>query len=303
MPSPEFQVAAEKIRNMPLPDESVLPAERRRLYEQSAQYPMPPEATTTPVDAGGVPCEWVLGRGADPGRRLLYLHGGGYVLGNLNTHRDLAAILSEMSGAATLAVDYRLAPEHPFPAAVDDALAAYRFLLDNGSDGPGRADDVYIAGDSAGGGLALATMLAARDAGLRFPDAAVSMSGWTDLTMSGGSFQSRLERDIRIRKAGLEGMAAAYLAGVDPRTPLASPLYADLEGLPPLLLQVGDPEVLLDDTRLLAEQARAAGIEVREEIWPDMFHVWQHQWASVPEARDAVERIGAFCKAHTGARV
>ena len=303
MPSAEFQAAVEKIRSAPLPDPSLSRAEQRRLYERNSQYPMPPGAAATPVQANGVPCEWVVASGADPGRRLLYLHGGGYVIGNLNTHRDMAAILSELSGAAALAVDYRLAPEHPFPAAVDDALAAYRFLLDHGPDGPGAAGDVYMAGDSAGGGLALAALLAAREAGVRLPNAAASMSGWTDLTMSGGSFESRRETDIRVSKAGLEGMAAAYLGETDPRSPLASPLFADLRGLPPLLLQAGEPEVLLDDTQLFAQRARAAGVEVVEEIWPGMFHVWQHQWATVPEAREALERIGAFCLAHAGARV
>ena len=303
MPSVEFQAAVEKIRSVPLPDPSLSRAEQRQLYERNAQYPMPPGATATPLDANGVSCEWVVAAGADPSRRLLYLHGGGYVLGNLNTHRDMAAILSEVSGAAALAVDYRLAPEHPFPAAVDDALAAYRFLLDNGPHGPAAAGDAYVAGDSAGGGLALAALLAAREAGVRLPNAAASMSGWTDLTMSSGSFESRRATDIRVSKAGLEGMAAAYLGETDPRSPLASPLFADLHGLPPLLLQAGEPEVLLDDTQLFAERARAAGVEVVEEIWPDMFHVWQHQWATVPEAREALERIGAFCLAHAGARV
>lgn len=302
MPSAEFRAAAEKIREAPLPGPSITVGEQRALYERNSQYAMPPGASATPVDAGGVPCEWVRAPGADPARRMLYLHGGGYVIGNLNTHRDMAAILSQVTGAVSLAVDYRLAPEHRFPAAVDDALTAYRFLLANGPGGPADAEATFVAGDSAGGGLTIATLIAARDAGLPLPAAAVGMSAWTDLTQSAESHQTRADADIRVSKAMLDNMAASYLGDADPRHPLASPLFADLHGLPPLLLQVGDAEVLLDDTRVFADRARAAGVEVHDEVWPHMFHVWHHQWAQVPEARQAIERIGAFCQRAVPAR-
>ena len=301
MPSAQFEAAVEKIRNAPLPGPSISPDEQRAIYEQNSQYALPPGTSATPVQANGVSCEWVSTPGADPAARLLYLHGGGYVIGNLNTHRDMAAVLSQVTGAVTLAVDYRLAPENPFPAAVDDALAAYRFLLANGPDGPADAGATFVAGDSAGGGLTLALLIAAREAGLPQPTAAVGMSAWTDLTQSGESFQTRAEADIRVSKRGLDGMAAAYLGDADARDPLASPLFADLQGLPPLLLQVGDAEVLLDDTRVFAERARAAGVSVTEEVVPHMFHVWQHQWGQVPEAMQAIERIGTFCKQALGA--
>lgn len=296
MPSAEFEAAVQKIRTAPLPDPGLSPDEQRALYERNSQFALPPGATAVPVQANGVSCEWVSTPGADPARRLLYLHGGGYVIGNLNTHRDMAAILSQVTGAVSLAVDYRMGPEHRFPAAVDDALAAYRFLLASGPDGPAQATASFIAGDSAGGGLTLATLLAARKAGLPQPTAAAAMSAWVDLTQSGDSYQTRAEADIRVTKRGLDGMAAVYLGHADPRDPLASPLFADLRGLPPLLLQVGDAEILLDDTRVFAQRARAAGVAVTEEVWPHMFHVWQHQWGQVPEAMEAVERIGAFCK-------
>jgi monoterpene epsilon-lactone hydrolase len=298
MPSPEFQAAVQRIRNAPMPGADLTPDERRRLYEQESQYPMPPGATATPVIANGVPCEWVIAPGADPALRLLYLHGGGYVIGNLNTHRDMAAILSQETGASALTVDYRLAPEHPFPAAVEDALAAYRFILSVGPQGPADAGAVFIAGDSAGGGLSLATAIAARDADDRLPDAVVAISAWTDLSQSGNSYDTRRDADIRLAKAGVDAMAAAYLGDADPRTPLASPLFADLRGLPPLLLQVGDAEIVLDDTRAFTRRAREAGVDVSEEIWPDAFHVWHHQWATVPESMEAVRRIGDFCKRH-----
>ena len=296
MASAEFQAAVARIRSLPLPGASLTPAEQRAVYERDSVYAMPPGATATPVDAGGVPCEWVVGAGADPARRLLYLHGGGYVLGNLNTHRDLAAAISQASGAAALAVDYRLAPEHPYPAAVDDALTAYQFMRTHGPDGPGAAEALYINGESAGGGLALATALAARAAETPLPDAVVAVSAWTDLALTGESYETRADVDIRISKAGSEATATMYLGGADPREPLASPLYADLRGLPPLLLLVGDAEVLLDDTRRFTARAREAGVDVTESVWPEMFHVWHHQWAQVPEAREAIDRIGVFCK-------
>ena len=298
MASAEFQAAVARMRSRPLPDASLTPPEQREVYERDSVYTMPPGATATPVDADGVPCEWVIGAGADPARRLLYLHGGGYVLGNLNTHRDLAAIISEISGAAVLAVYYRLAPEHPYPAAVEDALVAYQFMRAHGPDGPGAAEASYVNGESAGGGLALATVLAARAAQTPLPDAVVAVSAWTDLALTGESYETRADVDLRISRAGSESTAALYLGGADPRDPLASPLYADLAGLPPLLLLVGDPEVLLDDTRRFTVRARAAGVDVTETVWPEMFHVWHHQWATLPEAREAVEQIGAFCRAH-----
>jgi acetyl esterase/lipase len=219
-------------------------------------------------------------------------------LGNLNTHRDLAAIISQASGAVALAVDYRLAPEHPFPAAVDDALTAYQFMHTHGPDGLGEAEALYINGESAGGGLSLATVLAARAAETPLPDAVAVVSSWTDLAQTGASYETLADVDIRISKAGSQATAALYLGDADPRNPLASPLYADLTGLPAVLLLVGDAEVLLDDTRRFTERARAAGVDVTESIWPEMFHVWHHQWATLPEAREAVEQIGAFLRAH-----
>ncbi len=299
MGSPQLQALIETMREAPFADPKISAAEQRAGYA-TVTYPLPEKTTYTPVDAGGVPAEWAVAEGADPSRRLLHLHGGGYVLGNITTHRDLAGALSQASGCAVLIIDYRLAPEHPFPAAVDDALAALRWMRANGPDGAGEAATTFVAGESAGGGLTIATLIAARDAGDPLPDAAVGISAWTDLAMSGASITSRAEADPRVRVEHLQTYAEWYLNGEDPQTPLASPLYADLTGLPPLLLQVGDAEILLDDTTRFTERARAAGVEVTEEIWPELFHVWHHQWAVLPEAQQAIDRIGAYLKQRVG---
>ena len=265
---------------------------------------LPPPAGTrvTAVDAGGVPAEWVRAPGADPGNRLLYFHGGGYVLGSLDSHRELAARLSEAAGCSVLSVDYRLAPEHPFPAAVEDGVATLRWLRGHGPDSAAAASSLFMGGDSAGGGLVLATLVAARDAGDALPDAAVTLSAWTDLAGTGDSMQTRREVDPGGDQHRLDSMARFYLNGADARTPLASPLYADLRGLPPLLMHVGDAEMLLDDTTRVAEKARAAGVEVTLEVWPEMIHGWHAYAGILPEGQQAIERVGQFLRAHAGAR-
>lgn len=262
----------------------------------------PPEGTRlTPVEEDGLRGEWIAAPTADPRRRLLFFHGGGYVMGSPDTHRDLTGRLSETSGCAVLLLDYRLAPEHPFPAAVDDGLAALRWIREHGPNGPTVASSVFVGGDSAGGALALATLVAARDAGDPPPDAAVTLSAWTDLASTGTSFQTRAAVDPMTTPQQLDRMAGLYLNGADPRTPLASPLYAELRGLPPLLMQVGDAEVLLDDSTRVAEKVRAAGGEVTLEVWPEMIHVWQSFAGILPEGQQAIERIGQFLRAHARA--
>ena len=299
MASPEFQAIVKQMRSAPPLDQTLSIEELRAAYS-SVEWPMPDNTALTPVDAGGVPGEWVVAAGADPNRRILHFHGGGYVIGNIDSHRDMTAAFSHASGCAALIVDYRLAPEHPFPAAIDDGLASYRWLRANGPDGPAPASATYIVGDSAGGGLALATMTAARDAGHTLPNAAALISAWTDLTLSGESMTTRKAADPRVTKEILEAWAPLYVGEHDRRTPLASPLFADLRGLPPLLMQVGDAEIILDDTTRTAARAREAGVEVTEEVWPEMFHVWHHQWAAIPEAQEAVNRLGSFLKKTVG---
>jgi acetyl esterase/lipase len=272
-------------------------AEMRRGMDKRAA-PAPDDVTVTEVDAGGVPGEWVQAPGADAARRLLYLHGGGYVMGSPASHRKLASDISRASGCSLLVIDYRMAPEDPFPAAVDDALAALRWVRANGPDGASDAATTFIAGDSAGGGLTLATLVSARDAGDALPQAAVTLSAWADLAATGASIQTRDEADPMISGDALTPMASSYAGDAPVDHPLVSPLYADLAGLPPLLMQVGDAEVLLDDTTRVAERAKAAGVDVTVEIEPDAFHVYQAMAAMIPEGRAAIERIGAFIRAH-----
>jgi monoterpene epsilon-lactone hydrolase len=299
MASPEFAAVLEQFRSTGNEIGNATTVEEQRAGYEAMAFPLPEGTSVTKVEANGVPCEWIVADGADPDIRLAYLHGGGYVIGNLNTHRHLSAAISRAAGCAVLAVDYRLAPEHPYPAAVEDAVAAYRFMRENGPNAAVGAAATFIAGDSAGGGLVLAAMLAARDAGVPLPDAAIPLSAWTDLAFTGESMETRKDVDPLITDLdSIATMANSYLNGADPKDPLASPLYADLAGLPPLLMQVGDAEVLLSDTTRLAEKARAAGVEVTDEVWPEMFHVFQHFCQAFPEAQEAVDRIGGFVRAH-----
>ena len=250
------------------------------------------KADTVPVDAGGVSAQWISAPGARDDRVLLYLHGGGYVIGSVHSHRDLIARLSAASGCRVLGLDYRLAPEHPFPAPVEDATAAYRWLLDQGV----APAQIAIAGDSAGGGLTAATLLSLRDAGTPLPAAAVMLSPWVDLEGEGASMKTRADVDPMVKRELVLGMAETYLAGGDPRQPLAAPLHAALEGLPPLLIHVGDHETLLDDSVRFAEKARVAGVDVTLEVWGEMVHVWHLFADELPQAQRAIERVGEFLR-------
>lgn len=247
---------------------------------------------TEAVDANGVKAEWVSAAGVETERCVLYLHGGGYVIGSSATHRGLAERLSRAASARVLVIDYRLAPEHPFPAAVDDATTAYRWLLASGED----ASKLAIAGDSAGGGLTAATLVALRDAGDALPAAGICISPWVDMEGIGESMTARAGLDPMVQKDGLLGMAKLYLNGADPRSPLAAPLYADLQGLPPLLIQVGTSETLYDDSTRLADRAKAAGVDVTLESWDEMIHVWPLFSPMLPEGQKAIDRMGEFLR-------
>jgi monoterpene epsilon-lactone hydrolase len=271
-------------------DLSGLTPQERRAAMASAAAPPPEGTVVDPVEANGVPAEWVVAAGVPADRSLLFFHGGAYHMGSAATLRHLLALVSDAAQARVLSVDYRLAPEHPFPAAVDDALAAYRWLLARGSD----AGRVAIAGDSSGGGLTLATLVALRDAGEPMPAAAVAISPWADLEMAGESLRTRAAVDVMVKPDGLREAADWYLAGQDPRHPYALPVHADLRGLPPILIHVGDAEILLDDSTRFAASASAAGVEVTLEVWDDMPHVWHTFAGLLPEADQAVERIGRW---------
>lgn len=294
MASQELHTIVGMMRARPVLAEPSVPEMRAGMEMLTTMFPTPDHISRQPVDAGGVPGEWVAAPNAVAERVVFYLHGGGYVVGSINTHRELASRISRAAAARVLLIDYRLAPEHPHPAAVNDAVAAYRWLVGSGAD-PRR---MVIAGDSAGGGLTVATLVALRDAGLPLPAGAVCLSPWVDLEGIGESMTTKADADPMIKRDGLVKMGQHYLAGQDPRTPLAAPLYADLSNLPPLLIQVGTAETLLDDATRLAERARQAGSEVVLEPWEDMIHVWQ-VFPMLPEARQAVDRIGQFVQHRT----
>jgi acetyl esterase/lipase len=263
--------------------------EQRAAMEASAVlFPAEADITAQETDAGGVPSDWVTVDGSETERVILYLHGGAYVMGSRNTHRGIAGRIARAAGARVLLPDYRLAPEHPFPAAVEDAMTCWRWLLAQGH----APERMAITGDSAGGGLALATLLALKAAGESLPACAVGLSPWTDLEGEGPTAEPGAVDDPMLTPEGLRSSGRDY-AAADLRNPLAAPLHGDLEGLPPLLLQVGTREILLSDSTRFAEKAQAAGVQVTLEVEDGLIHVWQ-MFPDVPEARSAVERIGAF---------
>ena len=293
MASPQLQTAIEAMKALvERPVET--PQEMRAVFEELATKPED-DIRCEKVSAGGVDAEWVCAPNAAADRVVLYLHGGGYVIGSVNTHRDLMARISRAAGAKVLGLNYRLAPEHPFPAAVDDAVAGYKWLLEQ-SVKPSR---IAVAGDSAGGGLAAATLVAIKNNKLPTPAAGALLSPFVDMEGLGESMTTRASVDPVVKKEGLVGMASAYLQGQDPRSPLAAPIYADLKGLPPLLIQVGDAETLLDDSVRLNDRAKAAGVSTKLEVWPEMIHVWQLFASFLPEGQQAIDGIGKFIAEHT----
>jgi acetyl esterase/lipase len=291
------QLAAivEMLRSQPLVPSGV--NEMRAHLEQMAEaFPVAADIRSEPVDAGTVPAAWVSAPGAAEDRVILYLHGGGYAIGSIDSHRALAGSLSRTARARVLLIGYRLAPEHPFPAAVEDSTAAYRWLLRQGVE-PSR---IVIAGDSAGGGLTVATLVALRDAKERLPAGGVCISPWLDMEGSGESMTTRAAQDPMIQRGLIEWFASLYVGKGDRRAPLASPLYADLSGLPPLYVLVGTAETLLDDSVRLGERARKAGVQVTLEAWDGMIHVWPAFAAILDEGREAIDKIGEFVRRRTG---
>lgn len=247
------------------------------------------------LQADGVPVRWIDADGARREHVLLYFHGGGYKMGSVVSHHDLMARLSLAAQCRVLGVNYRLLPEHGFPAPVEDAVAAYRWLIGQGVD----ARHIALAGDSAGGGLVAATLMALREQGHVLPAAGVMLSAWTDLEATGASYQTRAEADPIHQKPMILALARQYIGdSANPGDPLASPLNGRLEGLPPLLLQVGDRETGLDDSTRFAEKARRAGVEVELEVWNGMIHVFQQFANELPQAREAISKIGIFLKRH-----
>ena len=294
MASPEFYDLVKRMRARPRQLDQTVDQSRANFEAMSRNFKPAADASFERVDADGVAAEWVSTEAGKQLPVILFFHGGGYCIGSAETHRDLVSRLCTAAGARALSVDYRLAPEHPFPAAVDDGVAAYRWLIGQGV----PASSIVIAGDSAGGGLALATLLALEEAGDELPAGGVCMSPVTDHTKSGESMRTKVDLDPMVHPTSSTANSNRYLGGADARTPLASPLYADLKGLPPLLILVGTSEVLLDDSTRFAERAKAAGVSVELEVWDEMIHIWPYFAAILPEARQAIDRMGAFIKRH-----
>jgi len=242
------------------------------------------------VSVSGIPGAWLIPDDADEGRAILFLHGGAYVIGSIKSHRDLASQVAAAARCRALIIDYRLAPENKFPAAVEDAATAYKWLLSRGYE----PEKIMLAGDSAGGGLSVAALIYLRDSGHPMPAGAMLLSPWTDLGVTGESVTTRASVEPMLVAGALRKDAARYLGGADRKDPLASPIYADLTGLPPLYIQVGTSEILLDDARRLAERAKGDGVEVDLDVWAGMFHVWQFFSPLVPESRRAIEELGEF---------
>ena len=285
---PEILALRELIASRPRATE--IAQRRRDMDARGRQFGVASDVTVEKVSAGGVPAEWTTTPSADRNAAVLFLHGGGYVIGSLDSHRHVASEIGRASGARALAIDYRMAPEHPFPAAVEDALAAYRFLLDSGIL-PAR---ICIAGDSAGGGLVVAAMLAIRGAELPQPGCGWCISPWVDLACTGASMLDNATRDPTVQQPGVLEFAGIYLAGADPRSPLASPIHGDLRGLPPLLIQAGSVETLLDNSLSLARVAGLADVPVELQFWPEMIHVWHLFHPMLSAGRRAIASGGAF---------
>ena len=291
MPSAEFVEFQQKMAAAPVPPPPASVQElRERIESAMGNLPIAEGVSTEEIDANGVSSILCTRAAGEDDPWLIYFHGGGYRICSARAYRAHGSQLAAACKARVLLVDYRLAPEHPFPAAVDDALVAYRWVLARGVD-PGR---IVAGGDSAGGGLTAALLLAARQQGLPLFAGGLLLSGWLDLTNSADSYTRNAESDLLFGKANADGAAELYLQGQDPRDPLASPLFGDWAGMPPLLVLNGSIECLADDSAGIAQKARAAGVDVTHTVYDDMPHVWQTNYPAFPEAVQAVEEMAAF---------
>src|SRR6266581_5752226 len=282
------------LRQSAFPAGSDVNEQRRQLRELVSAQPLPADVTVTAAVLGGIPTAEITVDGVEPRHVVLYFHGGVYVMGDASLAAGLASQVGRRTAAKVISADYRLAPEHPYPAAVEDALDAYEALLQGGT----APSDIAFAGESAGGGLAIATLVNARDRGLPLPAAAFAMSPMTDLTLAGTTMETRREADPLFTRELLQERVNDYTAGRDAALPLMSPIFADLSGLPPLIIQAGTNELLLDDAVRLAGQAAAANVEVTLEISPGVPHVFQAYSAILDEGAAALDRAGQFLSAH-----
>lgn len=268
---------------------------RKGLNQLAALSKIPEDVNIEPIDIDGIRGEWITTPNMNPNKILLYLHGGAFIAGSIATHRELVSRISRAAGVPVLIIDYRLAPEHPFPAALEDAINSYKWILFEKKFSP---NDIIIGGDSAGGNLTLSVLLKAKNVGLPLPKAALCISPVTDLLGTGKSIDSKSGVDPFLSPELGELIINAYVKDNDPKDPLISPLYGDLNGLPPMYIQVGTSEILLDDSKRIAERLQSAGVDVELDIWEDMIHVFAAFAAWAPEAKKGIEKIGQFIKKH-----
>jgi epsilon-lactone hydrolase len=288
----EIDALVEIIRANPFPEA----IEDARAAIDSLGTPVAEDISVEDIDADGVPCQMFTADGVDENRVILYLHGGGYAFGSFTSYGGLASEIGRAANCRVLLVDYRLAPEHTFPAPIDDCCTAYQWLLDNGYE----SQKISFAGDSAGGSLVLSTMLASREKGSPLPGSAVCISPWLDMEFKGASIKDRKEIDPMLTEEGLSALASLYMGEQELSGPLASPLNADISDLPPLFIQVGESEILLSDAERLADKAKAANLKVTLETWPDMIHVWHLFYPMLTEGRTAIAGIGDFIRENSG---
>lgn len=293
MASEELKMILDYLWANPVAAKGTIEQRRSEFQTALAQFQPAADVIRQVVDAGGLPAEWITAPGAQKEKVIYYLHGGGYTIGSIDTHREVVSRLSRATGARGLLIDYRLAPENRFPAAVEDAKAGYRWLLSTGV----KPSHLVIAGESAGGGLTVATLMTLRDLHVPLPAAGICMSPWVDMECLGKSMIAKSSIDPIARQDDLKMNAEAYLGEADRRTPLAAPIYGNLKGLPPLLIQVGTAEILFDDATRLAERARLDGVDVVFEPWEEMIHMW-HMFPMLPEGNQAIERIAQFMRNH-----
>jgi monoterpene epsilon-lactone hydrolase len=293
MASNELKMIVDYLWSNPVAAKGSIEQRRSEFQTALAQFQPAADVICQAVDAGGVPAEWITAPGAEQEKVIYYLHGGGYTMGSIATHREVVSRLSRAAGARALLIDYRLAPENRFPAALEDAKAGYRWLLSTGV----KPSQLVVAGESAGGGLTVATLMTLRDSHLPLPAAGICMSPWVDMECLGKSMVTNSSVDPNVRQEDLKMNAEAYLGEADRRTPLAAPIYGNLKGLPPLLIQVGTAEILFDDATRLAERARLDSVDVVFEPWEEMIHMW-HVFPMLPEGNQAIERIAEFMRNH-----
>jgi monoterpene epsilon-lactone hydrolase len=290
MPSKEFKNLFQLLKSFQTTDKLTLFERRSDFEERSKILPIAEGIALNSCQIRDLNAEWVIPKGASDDSIILYLHGGGYCVGSINTHRSMASFIAKASKTKMLLIDYRLAPEHPFPAAIEDATMAYKWLLSQGH----SPDKIVIAGDSAGGGITISTLLYLRKNKEPMPACAVCMSPWVDMELAGKSQKTKADLDIIIQIEVLKEMVEAYVGDADPKEPLVSPIHADLTGLPPILIQVGTSEVLLDDAKRLAENAKKSGVDVTLDVWENMIHIFQYFCFMLPEGQEAIDKVADF---------